>query len=248
MLNYLEGPTNGPPFLFLHGVTGLNQILHLFYPYLVSSWHLYAPSLRGHGQSSRSKDYSIKSNVNDIMRFIDTVIKEPPVIFGHSYGGILASMIAGMYPDKVRGIIIGDIPGNHNHSIREFFKTTKDTWADIKSQIEKGEYGRDWSYRHKYTDPEVLTAWELCGEDNEVYERFLGGYDTGVLFPKISCPVLLIRADPEKGSLMSDEDVKHAESLIQDYSFVLMSGADHDFILEAERIYISMLPWLLSLL
>ena len=45
---------------------------------------------------------------------MNEVIKEPPVIFGHSYCGILGPMIAGTYPDKVKALIIGDIPGNNN--------------------------------------------------------------------------------------------------------------------------------------
>ena len=247
VLNYAEGPDNGPPFLFIHGVTGLSKILHLFYSYLSPSWHLYAPDLRGHGQSSRSTDYSAKANVDDLVKLIDDEIKEPPVIFGHSYGGIIGTMIAGTYPEKVRALIIGDIPGNNNHSMRDFFKTTKDTWSDVRSQIRRGEYSRDWSFRYKFTDPEVLTSWVESGENDEAYMAFLDGYDTGLLFSKISCPVLLVRADPEVGSLMSDADVEHAEELIQDYSFILMSGADHDFVIEAEKTYTAILPFLLSL-
>ena len=31
-LNYLEGPNNGPPFLYIHGVTGYGRAIELLYP------------------------------------------------------------------------------------------------------------------------------------------------------------------------------------------------------------------------
>ena len=247
VLNYAEGPNNGQPFLYIHGVTGYGKAIELFYPYLSHSWHLYSPDLRGHGQSSRSTDYSVKASVQDMVKFIDEVIKKPPVIYGHSFGGMVATMIAGLYPDKVRALIIGDTPGNINHNIRGFFKMSKDNWSGMRNQIRSREYGRDWSYRFKYTDPEVLTPWAECGENDEAYENFLGGYDTGELFPKIKCPVLVMRSDPEVGSLMSDADVEHAGNLIQDCTYVMVDGVGHNTFTEAEKTYVSMVPFVFSL-
>jgi len=246
-LNYVEGPNNGPPFLYIHGITGYGKAIDLFYPYLSHNWHLYSPDLRGHGQSSRSTDYSVKASVNDMVKLIDEVIKEPPVIYGHSFGGMVGTMIAGMHPDKVRALIIGDTPGNVDHSIRGFFKMSKGNWSDMRNQIRSGEYGRDWSYRYRYTDPEALTPWAECGEDDEVYNSFLNGYDTGMLFSKIICPVLLMRSDPKVSSLMSDTDVESAGNLIHDYSYVMVEGVGHNTFTEAEKTYTAMVPFLFSL-
>ena len=247
VLNYAEGPDNGPPFLYIHGVTGYGKAIDLFYPYMSHRWHLYSPDLRGHGKSSRSTDYSVKASANDMKKLIDEVIKEPPVIYGHSFGGMVGTMIAGIYPDKVRALIIGDTPGNVNNSIRRFFKMSKGNWSDMRDQARSGVYGRDWSYRFRYTDPEVLTPWAECGEKDEVYNSFLNGYDTSELFPKIKCPVLVMRSDPKLGSLMSDNDIEHASNLIQDNSYVMIEGVGHNTFTEAEKTYTAMVPFLFSL-
>jgi len=249
VLNYAEGPNNGPPFLFIHGVTGYCKIIHLLAPSLQPAWRLITPSLRGHGQSSRSTDYSAMASVRDLVKLIDEVIKEPLVIFGHSFGGIVATMIAGMYPEKVRGLIIGDFPGNSHNSIREFFKKTSNRWASTREQIRKGEYARDWTFRYKIVDPEVLTPWATCGEDDEVYQSFLNGYDTDMLFPKITCPVLLLRGNPELGGFMSDSDVDHAKNLIHDLTYILVKDVGHNLFIEnRESVIMAITPFLLSLL
>jgi pimeloyl-ACP methyl ester carboxylesterase len=184
-----------------------------------------------------------------MMRLIDEVIKEPPVVFGHSFGGIVATMIAGMYPEKTRALIIGDIPGNSNHSIREFYKRTSSNWVTMREQIRRGEYARDWTFRYKNVDPEVLTPWATCGEDDESYNHFLNGYDTDVLFPKIACPVLLLRGNPELGSFMSGFDVSHAKNLIQDFTYIMVENVGHGLFLEnIESVIMAITPFILSLL
>ena len=248
VLNYAEGPDNGPPFLFIHGVTGNWKIIQLLAPSLHLTWQLYTPDLRGHGKSSRATDYSAQASVRDIVKLIDEVIKEPPVIFGHSFGGIVGTMIAGRYSDKVKALIIGDIPGNTNHSIRTFFKRSSGDWASAREKVRSGKRGRDWSFRHKYTDPEVLTPWAECGENDEVYNHFLDGYETNVLFPKITCPVLLLRGNPELGGFMSDADVEHARNLIKDFTYAMVEDVGHNlFGANREKVLTTLIPFLLSL-
>jgi pimeloyl-ACP methyl ester carboxylesterase len=248
VLNYAEGPPNGPPFLFIHGVTGYWKAIQLLAPSLFLTWQIYSPDLRGHGKSGRATDYSAKASVRDLVKLIDEVIIEPPVIFGHSFGGIVGTMLAGMYPHKVKALIIGDIPGNTNHCIRSFFKKSSGDWSSLRDQIQSGDYARDWSFRHKYTDAEVLTPWAECGENDGAYQNFLDGYDTDVLYPSIECPVLLLMGNPELGSFMSDFDVEHAKDLIQDLAYVRLEDVGHGLFLEnRESVIAAMTPFLFSL-
>ena len=247
-LNYAEGPSNGPSFLFIHGVTGNWKIIQLLAPSLHLTWHLYTPDLRGHGKSDRATDYSAQASVRDLVKLIDDVIIDPPVIFGHSFGGIVGTMIAGMYPDNVKALIIGDIPGNIDHSIRAFFKKSSGDWASLRDKIRRGDYTRSWTFRLKYTDPEVVAPWAECGENDEAYNHFLGGYDTDTLFPRIECPVLLLRGNPELGGFMSDADVEHARTLIDDFTYAMVEDVGHNlFISNREKVLTVLTPFLLSL-
>jgi pimeloyl-ACP methyl ester carboxylesterase len=119
----------------------------------------------------------------------------------------------------------------------------------MREQILKKEYTRDWTFRYKNVDPEVLTHWATCGEDDEAYNHFLNGYDTDELFPRIKCPVLLLRGNPKLGSLMSDSDVEHAKNLIHDFTYIMMGDVGHGLVLDnREAVIMAITPFLLSLL
>lgn len=53
----------------------------------------HALSLRGQGQSESAPGSksggSLDDHAGDISFFIDTVIKEPPILVGHSFGGLI---------------------------------------------------------------------------------------------------------------------------------------------------------------
>ena len=55
VLNYAEGPDNGPPIIFLHG---FGEYWQGFIPLLSTisqRYHVYAVDLRGHGKSSKTR-------------------------------------------------------------------------------------------------------------------------------------------------------------------------------------------------
>jgi pimeloyl-ACP methyl ester carboxylesterase len=56
-------------------------------PKLSALTHVYAIDFRGHGGSSHTPhDYTLRTHVEDIKRFIDTLIREPVFVAGHSMG------------------------------------------------------------------------------------------------------------------------------------------------------------------
>jgi pimeloyl-ACP methyl ester carboxylesterase len=72
---------------------------------------VYAPDLRGHGQSGRVPGcYRLRDYAADIAAFLEQVVQQPAVLFGHSLGGHVAILVAARHPQLVRGLIIGDAP------------------------------------------------------------------------------------------------------------------------------------------
>ena len=60
VLNYAEGPNNGPPLYLLHGFTNNWRFYQPIIPYLQTRWHIIAPDLRGHGKSAHTpKQYGL---------------------------------------------------------------------------------------------------------------------------------------------------------------------------------------------
>ncbi len=110
-LNYAEGAATGPPLVLLHGGSARWQSALPLIPDLSEQWHVYVPDLRGHGQSGHVPDsYRLKDYVADIVSFLEQVVEEPAILFGHSLGGHIAILVAAQYPHLVRGLLIGDAP------------------------------------------------------------------------------------------------------------------------------------------
>lgn len=53
------------------------------------------------------------------------------------------------------------------------------------------------------------------------------GRDFDRLLPKITCPALILQADPAAGGLLTDEDVAHALALLPNATHVRIAGIDH---------------------
>lgn len=73
-----------------------------------ASHHLIVPDLRGHGNSEWSKgsSYSWTEYIYDMAQLIRQRKIDPVVLVGHSLGGSLASIYAGIYPGNVAKLVI----------------------------------------------------------------------------------------------------------------------------------------------
>ncbi|SEF66299.1 alpha/beta fold hydrolase [Sphingobacterium lactis] len=116
VINYGEGPNNGPALLLIHGQGVDWKNYYTVLPELSKTFHIYAIDCHGHGKSSHNPDrYSGKKMGEDIIRFITTTIKEEVYVSGHSSGGLLTAWLAA-HCSKVRAIVLEDPP---------FFSTEK---------------------------------------------------------------------------------------------------------------------------
>ena len=113
VLNYVEGPNNGPPILLLPGFTGNWKRYQSILPYLQSRWHIYAIDHRGHGKSGHTPEqYKLENYYQDLQKFLDEKITEPVVLIGHSLGGVLSIMLASKNNEKIRAMVLLDPPIN----------------------------------------------------------------------------------------------------------------------------------------
>ena len=111
ILNYAEGPNNGPALLLIHGQTVAWQDYADVLPALSEHYHIFAIDVHGHGKSSRNPEkYSAEAIGTDLAWFMENVIGEPAVVSGHSSGGLLTAWLAANAPENVRGIVLEDPP------------------------------------------------------------------------------------------------------------------------------------------
>jgi pimeloyl-ACP methyl ester carboxylesterase len=111
VLNYAEGPDNGPPLLFIPGQAEFWQGYKLVIPAFSRKYHVFAVDIRGHGKSTRTPGhYSYNLIGKDLKGFLEKVVKKPAIVSGLSSGAILAIWLAANAPKSVSAIISEDPP------------------------------------------------------------------------------------------------------------------------------------------
>lgn len=107
-LNYVDwGNPDAPPLLLVHGGRDHARSWDWVAEELRHDWHIIAPDLRGHGDSSWSPDgnYEMSAFVYDIAQLIHQLNLAPVSIIAHSMGGNIATRYAGLYPENVAKLV-----------------------------------------------------------------------------------------------------------------------------------------------
>ena len=107
-MEYVEqGPVDGVPLVFLHGVTDSWHSFERVLPLLPPGIHAFAVSQRGHGDSSRpASGYRFTDLSEDLLAFMDAMRLPRAIITGHSMGASVAQRFVIDHPDRVSGIVL----------------------------------------------------------------------------------------------------------------------------------------------
>jgi pimeloyl-ACP methyl ester carboxylesterase len=96
-----------PPLILVHGTRDHARSWDRVAEALVDRFCVYAPDLRGHGDSAWALggNYSIIDYALDLHALGEAIGREPYTIIGHSLGGGVTLHYAGTFPEKVRRLI-----------------------------------------------------------------------------------------------------------------------------------------------
>ncbi|MEU9886766.1 alpha/beta hydrolase [Sphaerisporangium sp. NPDC051011] len=106
----VEGDPEAPPVVLLPGRGSDHTSWDEAIGQLAASWRVYAPDLRGHGQSEWPGDYALESMRDDVVALLDHLGVQRAALVGHSLGGVVAVLIAEEYPDRVARMVLEDVP------------------------------------------------------------------------------------------------------------------------------------------
>lgn len=113
-LHYLDwGNESAPPLLLVHGTRDHARSWDWVARELRNDWHVLALDLRGHGDSEWSPDgaYLTPYHLLDLVDLINALGYEQITIVAHSFGGNATSRYAGLYPRRVRKLVLVDAMG-----------------------------------------------------------------------------------------------------------------------------------------
>jgi pimeloyl-ACP methyl ester carboxylesterase len=194
-----------PPLVLLHGLTGHAHIWDRMAPTLADRRHVCAPDQRGHGDTSRALSYATQDFVHDLEALRQAWDLDTFDIMGLSMGGHNALTYAHAHPQRVRRLIVIDIPPKIDRRRSPDydkwqrlaadghtpFATFAAAMADARSGNKTApdanlEHRTKWNLRE--TDAGLILKWD---------PRVQIGWDPEDLWPKlpeINTPTLLVRA------------------------------------------------------
>lgn len=237
VLNYAEGPNNGPPILLIHGIGGMWQNFLDVYELIHDRWHVYAVDLRGHGKSGHTDaGYDFTDYPRDVIAFVSQVISTPTVVWGHSLGAITAMGVAAEIPELVAAAILEDPPmmimGSSAMSpFRENFIRMHGLILDQPSDEEALSILREIGPGQS----DAILQRRLQGiraNDAAIYSRVVEGrtspdWDPEAVLGRITSPTLLMQADPDVGAAVLDEHAEKAMGILSNAEHVKFPGVGH---------------------
>lgn len=218
LINYFEGPDNGPKLLLAHGGTGSWRHMRPYIEKLIPYWHVYAIDARGHGDSGYAESYLLKDYVSDFKSFIQNVFGFGCAFVGISLGAIIGLGIASLHPTLIGVLVAMEPPWyffsergldtNYSQSLvmmrnvlgRENMKDRIEEFRKVYSHLSQKEALRRSKELNK-TDPKTL--------DVVIDGSIMSGFSDENL-KAVSIPTLIIQANgahaltDEEGSRMTD--------------------------------------------
>ncbi len=131
------GNENKPLLLLIHGGMDHARSWDRTAQALRDDFHVVAPDLRGHGDSSWAPGsmYSVLDSVVDTVALVRELGTPVASIIGHSYGAIVSFLYAGFYPENVKRLVLIEGGG----AVPYQFGTIDPIWKRVPEWIKEIE-------------------------------------------------------------------------------------------------------------
>lgn len=217
---------NGAPVLLLHGWGSSNEVYRGFINTLKSRCRLVAPNFPGCADSdTMDEPWTLQDYCDFVLKFMNAVGLENPIIMGHSHGGRVAMYMTATGMVSPPKIVLLDAAGlipkkSFKQKFRaKSFKAIKAllTLPVIRnysaSLLDKAR--RHYGSADYNAAPEVLRKTLVSLVNTDIRD----------ILPNIKCPTLLIWGENDTATPLSD--AKIIESLIGDAGLCVIKGTGH---------------------
>lgn len=255
-LPYLEYEGHGETVLLLHATGFLPWLWHPIARTLSGSCRVIAPYFCDHRRADPEKGgLNWMVLARDLKIFCDRLALEAPVLVGHSMGGTVITIAAGIFGLKPKGIVLIEpifLPEDFyrtqirvdDHPLASKSIRRRDHWDnadEARAYLRARELFKNW-------DEEILDLYIRFGlkaEDTgglrlacspaREAALFMGGmrYDPWPILPAVQCPVLIVEGGESENRQFID--LKKALTLFARGSYRLIEGAGHLIPMERPR-------------
>jgi pimeloyl-ACP methyl ester carboxylesterase len=156
-LHALEWSSEGTALLFLHGFSNDAHVWNRVAPMAAPHYRTLAFDQRGHGDSDRDPEgrYDHETMARDVNAALESLGIARVVIVGHSMGGRVAMRFAGLFPEKLAGLVIVDSAPDLD--ARGTTRISLDVQQQDWSFASVADYERVLQRQYPVTPPEILT-------------------------------------------------------------------------------------------
>jgi pimeloyl-ACP methyl ester carboxylesterase len=193
---------------------------------------------RGHGKSEETTaGYDPASQAADLAGLIAALELKRPAVLGHSMGAATALVLAGTYPDVPGSILLEDPPswwtewyetpeaGDRVAQMRATLEARKQmSRADLIA--EQRQQFPEWSddELEPWADAKHAVSLHVASVFNRSNPKAV---DWPATLRRITCPALLITADPELGGIVTDKTAQELKALVPQLEVVHIPQAGH---------------------
>ncbi len=108
-ISYLEWNQGNVPLVLLHGLADHALVWSSLGDYLSEQYHIVAPDMRGHGESSKpDRGYTFTDAIADLEALMEHLGWSSAHVLGHSWTGKVALIWARQHPQRLRSMILVD--------------------------------------------------------------------------------------------------------------------------------------------
>ncbi len=222
------GEGSGKPVIVAaHGITDNGLCWTSLAAGLSHRYDLILYDARGHGLSGKPETgYGMASHAADLAGLIAALELERPIIMGHSMGGSIAAVAAAEDPALATALVLIDPawlekPGDPAKALEEF-----QAWFDSVRNRSEEKLMKTVSEENPHWPFEDWQPWaeSKTQVSARVVETYAGVPDLGEFFPRITIPVLVVKADAGNTGRKRNEAVA---ALLARGKIVHIDGAGH---------------------
>jgi pimeloyl-ACP methyl ester carboxylesterase len=236
-IHYERTGGSKPPLVLCHGFSGNGRSWGSMIKDLEKDYDLIVLDARGHGFSAAPESgYTYDNLVADVAGVIRGLHLKKPGVMGQSMGAMTVSMLAARHPDLVGYLVMEDPPWTDSPRSPEERATFVANWRVLLEKYKASSLEEMIEQRRRDLGTDVwpeheLVAWAIAKKELSLsivqilHEELISYRD---IVPHITCPTLLITADPARGAIVTPELARRVCALNPRIQIVNITGAGHN--------------------
>ncbi len=133
------GNSSDKPLIFLHGGPGYNSVVFeetTAQELAAAGFFVISYDRRGEGRNEKLKaTYTFEQSIADLNQIYHEYHLEKASLLGHSFGGVVATLFATKYPDKLQTLILVGAPVNMQATLKHIVAKSKAIYTEANDQI-----------------------------------------------------------------------------------------------------------------